>query len=196
VAYLIGGFGLGYSAEVTLLVPLRAHQLGASFGNIGFITGIGALGPGLLAVTLGTIIDGIGPKTSFVLGTFASAGVSLLFVLVTNYWWFVLVLPIALTLQTFGWVASQSYITGLGDVADRPRLTGRFSFFVNVGQMGGPVLAGGCAELVGLRWAFVVPAGYSLYFAVLGLLLIDVRSTKPRQTDSKQRFGIVAATQL
>ena len=178
-SYFSGGFGLAVSAQATLLIPLRARDLGAGFDAIGLIAGVGALAPALLAVVLGVVVDRLGPKRSFIVGAAATAGSSTLFVLVTNYWWFLALQPILGLSQTFGWVASQSYITSLGTVEDRPQLTGRFGFFVNVGQMAGPLLAGAAIQLVGVRGAFLLPALYSALFAIVGMLLLDTGNVGP-----------------
>jgi len=193
-AYASGGFGLAMSSYITFLVPLRAHELGAGYELIGVIAAAGTLAPGLLAVSLGAVIDRIGPKRSFIVGTSATAALSLLALLVTNAWWLLALQPFLGLAQTFGWVSSQGHITSLGTPAQRPMLTGRFSFFVNVGQMTSPLLAGGVAQLIGLRWAFVVPAAYAAFFAALGLVLVDTRSAAPARVP--QRGGVRAAAQL
>ena len=195
LAYVSGGFGLAMFAQVSFLVPLRARELGASFDVIGLLVGAGALAPAILAVTLGAVVDRLGPKHAFVLGTGAASIIWALFLFVSNYWW---LLPLQLILGpsfSLGWVASQSYITSLGSAADRPRLTGRFSFFSNVGSMIGPILVGGAAQLAGFRWAFLVPVLYSATFAVIGLLLVETRSVD-YATRAAQGAGLRAALEL
>ena len=194
-AYLSGGFGLGMQGYITFLVPLRAHELGAGYETIGLIAAVGTLAPGLLAVSLGALIDRIGPKRGFTLGACASMLIFLVALLVTNYWWFLALQPFVGLAQTFGWLSSQGHITSLGTPEQRPMLTGRFSFFVNVGQMASPVLAGIVAQSIGLRWAFLVPAMYAAFFVVLSLVLIDTRPSGASKRTSKDG-GLRSALQL
>jgi len=181
---------------IYFLIPLRAHELGAGYQTIGLIAAAGTLAPGLLAVPLGSLIDRIGPKRGFILGAGASTVVSLAALLVTNYWWFLALQPFFGLSQTFGWLSSQGHITSLGTPAQRPMLTGRFSFFVNVGQMASPVLAGALAQGIGLRWAFLVPAAYAACFVALGFGLIDTRPDRGSKSRTAKDGGLRSALKL
>jgi len=196
LAYLSGAFGQAMTAQVTFLVPLRAFELGANFDVIGLIIGASGLAAALSSVSLGAVIDRLGPKRSFVLGTATTALLSVLFVFITSYWWFFLLQPLVGVSRNLGWVASQSYITSIGTAQERPKLTGRFTFFGAVGQMAGPVLVGGMAQLVGFRWAFLFPAAYALAFAIVGLLLGETRARDHALTRKAQGSGFRSALQL
>lgn len=171
LAYLTGAFGLAATAQINFIVPLRARELGASFDVIGLIVGAGAVAPALLAVSTGAVIDRLGARWSFVLGTGLTGLVAALFLFVTDFWWFLLLQPVLGTVRNFGWLASQSYITGAGEAHQRNLIAGRFAFFTNGGQMAAPAVIGAVAQLVGFRWAFLYFALYSLAFAAIGLLL-------------------------
>ena len=196
LAYSSGAFGLAMIAQSGFLVPLRARELGASFDVIGLVVGAGAVAAVFASVPSGALIDRLGPKRTFVVGAGACVVLSLLFPLVTNYWWFLALQPLLGLARNLGWVASQSYITSIGSEQERPTLTGRFSFFSNVGQMAGPLLVGAAAEVVGFRWAFVVPAAYALCFVVVGLLLVETRSPRQEQDRVPQGAGVRSAWQL
>jgi MFS transporter, DHA1 family, inner membrane transport protein len=196
LTYLCGGFGLAMTAQIAFLVPLRARELGAGFDVIGLIVGAGALAAAFTSLPAGAIIDRLGPKRSFVLGTIATAGASILFVLATNYWLFLLLQPLHGTARNLGWVASQTYVTAAATTEERPRMTGRFSFFGNVGKMTGPLLVGLAASLVGFRWALLVPAVYALVFAMMGLALPETRAADHAVTHKKQGLGVKAAGSL
>lgn len=194
MAYFSGAFGLAMSAQVNFLVPLRARELGASFDVIGIIVGAGALAPALLSVSLGAIIDRLGPRRSFVLGTGIASALSLALVLVTSYWWFLAVQPFLGLARNFGWVASQGYVTSLARTSqERSALSGRFSFFGNVGQMLGPIMIGGVAQLVGFRWAFLFMALYAGVFALVGMMLKETQTADERASRKKQGTGFRAA---
>lgn len=192
-AYVAGAFGIGANAMANFLVPLRAHELGAGFGLIGLVVAAGALMPALFSVPLGMLIDRLGPRRAFILGTSSTTVVALLFALASD--------PVGLLLlqlcfglaRSLGWIASQSYVTGLGSVDERSGHTGRFSFFVNVGVMVGPLLVGGAAQLVGFQAAFLVLAAHALVFALVGLALQEL----PRQGDGRRPgMGLRSALSL
>lgn len=195
LAYSSGAFGLAMIAQAAFLVPLRARELGATFDVIGLIVGAGAVAAAVASVPSGAVIDRLGPRRTFVAGAAGSVVLSLLFPLVTSYWWFLALQPLLGLTRNLGWVASQAYVTSLGSEQDRAAFTGRFSFFGSVGQLAGPVLAGAAAGVVGFRWALVVPAVYAASFVLVGLLLPETgRSSPGRRTP--QGFGARSARQL
>lgn len=196
VAYTIGAFGLAMSAQINFLVPLRARELGAGFDVIGLIMGAGAFSAAAMSVTSGAVIDRLGPKRSFIMGSTGTAMVSLVLVAVTDFWWFLALQPLHGVVRNLGWVASQSYITSFATDDERPKLTGRFSFFSNIGQMVGPLLVGAAATLLGFQYAFVAPAAYAATFAVLGMALRETRATDHATTRAKQGAGLGAALRL
>ena len=196
LAYASAGFGLSMVAQAAFLVPLRARELGASFDVIGLIVGAGAVVAMFAAVPSGALLDRWGPKRTFVVAALATAVLSALFPLVTNYWWFLALQPLLGLTRNLGWMASQSYIASIGTPAQRPTLTGRFSMVSNVGQVGGPLLVGAAAQMVGFRWALLVPAAYALAFAVLGLLLADVQVRQQGQDRERQGAGLRSAREL
>ena len=196
LACLSGAFGLGLGTQIHFLVPLRARELGASFEVIGLIIGAGALVSALLSVTSGALIDRLGPRRAFILGTGATTVLSLTFVLPNSYWALLLLQPCLGLARNLGWVASQTYITSLGPVQQRSSLAGRFSFFTNVGQLGGPLMVGGVAQIYGFRWAFLVPAVYAACFTVVGIMLAETRGGRHATTRLSQGTGTRAALEL
>lgn len=196
MAFFSGAFGLAMSAQINFLVPLRARELGASFDIIGLIVGAGALAPALLSVPLGSVIDRLGPRRSFVTGTMSAALLAVMFVFVTSYWWFLVLQPLLGLARNLGWVASQSYVTSVGTAEQRPGFTGKFSLFSNGGQMLGPLMVGGIAQLVGFQWTFLFLACYAALFSVIGLLLADTRAPDHDETRVKQGTGVRSALEL
>ncbi|MFA9431917.1 MFS transporter [Egicoccus sp. AB-alg2] len=197
LAYLVGAFGLAMTAQVAFLVPLRARELGAGFDLIGLIVSAGALAAALTSIPCGAIIDRLGPKRSFVVGAIATGLVSVAFAMTSSVWVFLLLQPLHGVARNLGWVASQTYITAAAvDADERPRLTGRFAFFGNVGKMTGPLLVGGAASLVGFRWALLVPAVYALLFATIGAGLRETQPGGASAAAKKRGTGLRAAAGL
>lgn len=194
-AYASAGFALGVMAQALFLVPLRAREMGASFDVIGLIAGAGALAAVFASVPSGALIDRFGPKRTFVIGAALTGAVSMLFPLVTNYWLFLPLQAFLGVARNSAWMASQSYITRMGNEEERPKLTGRFSFVSSAGQMVGPLLAGAAAELIGLRAAMFVPAAYAFAFAVLGLTLAET-GPEGDSGPTKQGAGLRSAWNL
>jgi MFS family permease len=189
LAYLIGAFGLSLSAQINFLVPLRARELGAGLDVIGLIIGSGTLAAAASSVTIGAVIDRLGPKRAFLIGAFGTMLVSMSFTLVGGYWWFIAMQPLHGIVRNLGWVASQGYITSFATDDARALLTGRFSFFSNVGAMVGPLLAGSAAAVFGFRWALFVPAIYSLVFAIIALFLVETKVQESGEKRPKEKGG-------
>lgn len=162
---------MSINAQVGFLIPLQARELGAGFDQIGLIIGIGSMMAALLSISLGALIDRWGSRACFILGTAVCAFVSALYILPTNFWWFIALQPLLGLSRGCGWLASQVYVTSVGDPQDRSRHAGRFSFCANIGQLAGPLMVGFAAQAFGLRWALAVPAVYSLVFLLVGVFL-------------------------
>ena len=179
LAYLSGAFGLAATAQINFLLPLRARELGATFEVIGLIVGAGAAVPAILSVSTGSAIDRLGHRRAFVIGTVATALLSAVGILVTNYWWFLLLQALLGVARNLGWLASQAYITGVGPSRRRHANAARFAFFTSAGQMAAPAMMGAVAQVVGYRWAFLFLASYALAFSVVGVLLPPVPKEEP-----------------
>ena len=187
-AYAIGAFGLGVSQQANFLVPLRAHELGASFEVIGLIMGAASIVPTISSVPLGGIIDRFGSRRSFIAGSAMTAVAALAFIAATSYWTLLALQVLLGAVRTMAWLASQSYITSLGSQAERAGLAGRFALFSNIGMMVGPLVAGLVAQVVGYRFAFGWLALYAAIFAVLGLVLAETHVRDP-EAERKPRGG-------
>lgn len=196
LAYLSGAFGLAATAQINFLVPLRARELGATFEIIGLIVGAGAAVPAILSVPTGSAIDRLGHRRAFVIGTVATALLSAVGILVTNYWWFLLLQAVLGVARNLGWLASQAYITGVGSSARRQAAAARFAFFTSAGQMAAPVMMGAVAQLIGYRWAFLFLASYALLFSLVGMLLPTVPKEEPHIVPGTPPLGFRPAMDL
>lgn len=180
LAWLSGGFGLGLNTMAAFVLPLRAAELGASLGMIGLLVGIGGVLPALLSTPVGVWCDRVGSRRVFRIGTTCTVLAAAAMATVDSYWALFALQFLLGPSRATGWVASQSYITSIGEPADRARNTSRFSFTTNVSRMLAPMVAGVAAETVGLQASFLVIAAYGALFAVIAYCLPDVgRVTTP-----------------
>lgn len=179
LAYLTGSFGLGGSAMLSLLVPLRAVELGAPPELVGLIVGAHAIVPAALSVPSGALIDHVGPRRAFIAGVLVSAVVGVAYTLTTSYWALLVLQPLSGFSQNLAWVAGQTYITGIGTAADRATLTGRFGFATNSGTMMAPLIAGAAAQILGYQWAFLALVLAGAVFACVGLGLPEATPQHP-----------------
>lgn len=197
LTYFSASYGFGFQSMVSFLLPLRARELDAPLQVIGLMVGIAALVPALFSVPSGALADRIGPRRTFTLSTFISGVVALLFAAMTNYWGLVVLQPIFGFFRSMGWVAAQTYVTGIGTPAERASLTGRFSFAANLGPLVTPVVIGTIAEIVGYRASFLFVALAAALYTAVGLALPEVRSRMTGQTPARGSLaGFGAAVEM
>lgn len=166
---VMGGYGLAMNGVLLLLVPLRALEQGVSAGEIGLLVAAGSVLPALASVQLGAVVDRVGAKRSFLLGTGTSAILAAGFVVVEAYAG-LLGLQLLLGLaRTLAWVASQTYVTQAVPVDEQQRATSWFSFSSNASAMIVPFLAGVSAHVIGVRLTFWCVAGLALLFLLSAL---------------------------
>ncbi len=164
-------------AVLLLLVPLRAHELDLSVGDIGLLVAAGSLLPALASTQLGAIVDRLGGRACFLGATGISVVLAAGFVVVDAFA-ALLVLQLFLGLaRTMGWVASQAYLTTTLPRAARQTAASRFGFFANGAAMVGPLGAGLLADVVGVRLTFWGVAGFALVFWCAALSLPAGRRT-------------------
>ena len=138
LAYLTGGFGLALNAMMSFLLPLRAVDLGISIGLIGVLLGVKGAVEAMVSVPIGGLIDRMGPRRAFIIGTAGSSVLIVLYTRATSIFALLLLQAALGTLRPMAWVGSQSYVSGLRDGADRARDTGRMSFVATGAQIIAP----------------------------------------------------------
>ncbi|MPZ22624.1 MAG: MFS transporter, partial [Dehalococcoidia bacterium] len=194
LAYLAGSFGFAPAIMASILVPLRAEELGAPIILIGVIVASGALAPAILGVWSGSLSDQLGSKFTYTLGT-ALAGVAALASAVSPDYWLLMACQMLFGLaRTGSWTASQSYITSVGTVAERPAIAGRFGLSANLGALIAPVLLGVAAEIVGYQAAFLFIAATCFGYTVVGVALRDIKvPSRSAGSAFKSTAGFTAA---
>jgi len=156
------------------LVPLLAHDLGASPAIIGVIVGAFGLLSFFLAIPIGGFTDRVGVKRALALGVLCNI-VSALLLLRAGH-----VLPLIASQVAGGLgfqlhiVASQGFIASLDSPLQRESQFGYLTFSAALGQSLGPVLGGVLASRFGYHGAFLGV----LLVAALGLMIMGFRETR------------------
>ena len=194
LAYLTGGFGLAFNAMMTFLLPLRANDLGIDIAVIGLLLGIKGATEALVSVPVGGLVDRIGPRKAFIIGT-ASCTVLVAFYGVTDSIVTLFFLQAAVgAMRPMAWVGSQSFVSGLRQGADQARDTGRLSLIATGAQIIGPLLVGFAAQATDTGTAFFTLAAYCSLFVVLGLVI--KKGSDAASKLARKRRGFAAGVQL
>jgi DHA1 family inner membrane transport protein len=194
LAYLTGGFGLALNAMMNFLLPLRALELDISIGLIGLMLGVKGATEALVSVQVGGLIDRIGPRRSFLMGTAGSTVLILLYSTATSVLAFIALQIAVGLLRPMAWVGSQSYVSGLRDGPDAATDTGRLSFVATAAQIIAPLLVGFSAQAFGAGNAFYIFAGYCAIFIVVGLAL--PKGSDARSKGAAKRRGLLDGIKL
>ena len=194
LAYMTGGFGLGLNAMMSFLLPLRAVDLGMSIGVIGVLLGVKGVVEAVTSIPIGGLIDRIGPRRAFIIGTSGSTVVVALYGFATTIPALLLLQVTLGALRPMAWVGSQSFVSGLRDGPDGARDTGRLSFAATGAQIIAPLLVGFGAQRYGTGPAFFIFAGYCAVFIFVGFAL--PHGSDSRSAGSTKRRGLAAGIKL
>lgn len=193
LTYVSGAFGFEFQQMASLLIPLRAQEVGMPLEQIGVLVGAGALVPALFSVSSGEIADRYGPRITYILGTIVCAVTSFAFAFTFDFWAMLALQLVQGFARSTAWVASQTYVSNIGGPADRPGQMGKLSFASNAGTIVAPIVAGAMAQWFGYQQAFVVMGATCALFLAMGLILPDVRARVGKiatKRDSSGGFGI------
>lgn len=182
LAYYTGTFAFSFSVMLTFVVSLRARELGASLPQIGLLIGASSLLAAGTSIMAGAMTQKIGAHRVFYIGTALSAVLTVILGFTTEYWAIVGLQTIMGPIRTGSWVASQTYITGVGSPKDRITINGRFGFATNVGTWIHPIIIGVVSDLIGFQGAIFFIAGVAGIYTIAGLSLPAVYIPKPTAT--------------
>lgn len=170
-AYAIGGFGMAVNAMIQFLLPLRAVELGVGIGVIGLLLGAKGVAEAFSSVPIGALIDRVGARRAYIIGTAATATLAVAYSIATTAFAFFALQVLLGLVRPLGWVGSQSYVSGMRKGKDKAADTGRFGFVASGSQIVAPLLVGVVAQYVDLSAAFLALSAYCAVFAALGMLL-------------------------
>jgi len=156
------------------LVPLLAHDLGASPAVIGVIVGAFGLLSFFLSIPVGGFTDRVGVKRALALGVLCNIVSALLLVRAGHVWTLIasqIVGGLGFQLHV---VSSQTFIATLDSPLRRESEFGYLTFSAAFGQSLGPVLGGVIAARFGYHAAFLAV----LLVSILGLIIMGFRESR------------------
>jgi MFS family permease len=154
----------------TYVLSLGGTEVDASIALAAF-----SLGPTVLAILIGGIVDSLGTRPILIVGgSLMTAGGGLLLVPQLGT---VIVSQVVLGLGTLCvWVSLQTSVTTAGDAGEsrdtRAKRIATFTLFVAFGQTVGPVLGGGLQTVGGYPLAYVVYTGVSFLLLLFALIVV------------------------
>jgi predicted MFS family arabinose efflux permease len=156
------------------LVPLLAHDLGASPAMIGAIVGAFGVLSFFLSIPIGGFTDRVGVKRALVLGVLCNIVSALLLVRAGH----ALTIMASQVAGGLGFqlhiVSSQAFIASLDSPLQRESEFGYLTFSAAFGQSLGPVLGGVMASRFGYHGAFLAV----LLVSTLGLMIMGFRGPR------------------
>ena len=167
------------------LVPLLAHDLGASPTVIGVIVGAFGFLSFFLAIPVGGFADRVGVKRALALGVLCKIASALLLLRADH----VLTLMVSQVVGGMGFqihiVASQAFIASLDSPLQRETEFGHLTFSAALGQSLGPVLGGVLASRFGYHGAFLGV----LLIAALGLMIMGFQDSRGPRAPGPYSLG-------
>ena len=193
LVYLACPLAVTYMSLTSLLIPLRLIELGVPAAMFGLFIGAGGLLGTVMAVPSGALAQAIGPRRAYLLGAVLNGLAAVGFAISSNYWALLAIQVARGAAHSLGWVAGQTYVTGIGTPEERATIAGRFTATISSIGFFAPLTMGAIAQLVGFQRAFWFVAGYCLVFTLVGFTLPEVRTrasgTAPRSPGSLSGFG-------
>ena len=156
--------GMGFTtlslSSLSVLVPLYGVDVGASPFVIGVIVSTTHLLPLLLAINAGRLVDSKGSGNLLLVGAIGLSLAPLLLVFWPSLPLLVVAQMLAGLFHMISTVASQAFVSNLP--GNRQSNVGIFTAILSVGQLIGPLVAGGILDYMGFRAAFSVVSGSAM----------------------------------
>ena len=175
------------------LAPLFSAALGAPPAVIGIVISAAFLFPFFLAIPVGAIVDGFGPKPMLLAGTLLLSAAPWIVVASPNLGALIALQILAGLGQLIAVVAAQAVVASHGTGTARERNFGWYGTFVSSGQLAGPVVAGVLVDLVNFATAFAVAGGLA---GLAALAFFAVPTAAPRADSVRSRRAFVPPRDL
>ncbi len=144
---------------VMLLIPLWVLQLHGSSFELGADVAIVSIAPMIFAIPIGAAADRLGSNRIVLIGSISAAVATMLSISVPNVWFFGLWQMLAGLGRSAAWIGAQTSVTReRNDVSRRAHRIGWLSVSAQVGNFGGPFLAGLLISRTSMTTTFLVSA--------------------------------------
>jgi MFS family permease len=151
------------------LIALYAQSLGIDEVKIGFIVGIYAVLPFLLAIASGGMADSIGRVKVLRIGAILMLVSGIFYMISTNIYLLMISQIIAGLGQMTVWLVIQVLITDSNQ--NQAERIASFTVYNTVGQMMGPLIGGFLAEKYSISISFAVYTAFSILLVILAFQL-------------------------
>lgn len=190
-----------------VVMPLWVASLDVSAVMIGIALGCRHIGPVLLSIHGGTLMDRLGIRRMMMIFAAVGAVAPLLFPLFPIIWAVILLQMVVGLVDALGWVGAQALVGR--EMKGDPTYAGRMSFCTRLGLFAGPPLAGLAWDLVGPFGGFAMVSLWSAGILASLLLLggtgvggppgnggvapapVTLRALLPRLSDYRAAFGLL-----
>jgi MFS family permease len=179
----------GHGAVLPMLA-LRARELGADVSTAALVVALLGIGQLLGSLPAGALIARIGERRTLLYGGLVDAAV----LLVAAASGSVAVLGIAVTLSGVTWtaflLARQGFMLDVVPATHRARALSALGGAHRVGILVGPLIGAGLIHVAGLRWVFVLAAGFSVASAALAWAMPDPGEEARRRAESAGHLSV------
>lgn len=176
----------------TPLVAWLARGFGATEGELGLLIGLPMVGPLLLAVAAGFVVERLGTRRPLIIAALL-AGLACISVLFVDSFTGLLVAMIVFRLaDLFIILGAQAHVSTLGPGRSTEKDFGWYGTAAAAGQLVGPLLGGFISEHFGVKTAWMATGAFGLATALSFLALIGPGHIRhpdaPHQTWTLARF--------
>ncbi len=197
-ANLVFSIGIGQRASqsmVMLLIPLWVLRMHGSAFAIGADVAAVSVAPMFFAIPIGAAADRLGSRQVVLIGAISATVATILSISIGNVWLFGFWQMVAGLGRSAAWIGAQTSVTREGEQGSRrAHRIGWLSLSAQVGNFGGPFLAGVLVSRANMTLAFLVAAG-AIAAVAFSVTVRDasVGSEIPPATSSPQEAPIEAS---
>jgi len=172
ISFTIGG--------TSLVIPLYANSLGASYTDIGMLGVAYIVLAAVFSITLGKLSDSHGRRVFIVTGFITTAAVLTMYSFAPSIIWLIAIRAVQGLTETLIWINSQGAASDSSNLAERGRAMGLYGRSWGVGMGFGPVVAGVLYASIGPFYTFLINGGLSFVAAAI-VFTATIPQTRPVQ---------------
>ncbi len=148
ISFTIGG--------TSLVIPLYANSLGASYTDIGML-GVAYIAlAAVFSITLGKLSDSRGRRTFIMVGFITTAATLTMYSFASSIIWLLVIRAVQGLTETLIWINAQGAVSDSSSLAERGKAMGLYGRSWGIGMGIGPVIAGVLYASVGPFYTFLL----------------------------------------